>query len=76
MCEEVMTGSRLLAIRALSSAKSPTRIVGSVGWLDMKMLNKRGAVTATPALIGFGGEIDKPYRTEKNRSSRYDLSIR
>ncbi|KAL4153516.1 hypothetical protein QTP88_001349 [Uroleucon formosanum] len=46
MLREAVIGSILLVIIALSSAKSPTREVGIVGWSDMKMLNKRGAVTA------------------------------
>jgi len=50
-----------------------------MGWSEMKILNNRGAVTASwgiSALIGFGEELDEPYRTEKNRSSKYDLSMR
>jgi hypothetical protein len=35
-----------MVIITLSSAKSPTRDVGIVVWSDMKMLNKRGTVTA------------------------------
>jgi hypothetical protein len=46
MFKEAVIGSILLVIISLSSAKSPTRDVGIVSWLDMKMLNKRGAVTA------------------------------
>jgi len=46
MLKEAVIGSILLVIIALSSAKSPTREVGIVGWSDMKMLDKRGAVTA------------------------------
>jgi len=52
-----------ICYRALSSAKSAMRLVGSVGWSYKKILNSRGAVTAprgTPALIGFGKEVDVP----------------
>jgi hypothetical protein len=63
----------LLAIIDLSSAKSSTRLVGSEGWSDINILNRSGAITAprgTPALIGCGEEMNEPYRTEKNRSSK------
>jgi len=41
---------------------SVMRLVGTVGWSDMKILNSRGAVTApwtTPAFMGFGEEVDE-----------------
>jgi len=37
MLKEAVIGSILFVIIALSSAKSPTREVGIVGWSDMKM---------------------------------------
>lgn len=63
MYEEAVVGSLLLVIIALSSAKSPVRLVGSVGWSDINMLNRSGPIAApwgTPALISCGEEMDEP----------------
>jgi len=63
MSAEATVGSWLVAISALSSAKSAMRLVGSVGWSYRKILNSKGAETApcgTPAWIGFGEEVAEP----------------
>jgi hypothetical protein len=46
MSAEATVGSWLVAISALSSAKSAMRLVGRVGWSYRKILNSKGAVTA------------------------------
>jgi len=58
----------ILSIIALLSAKSPTKIVGKVGWSEMNMLNNKEATTApcrTLALIVLGREVNELYHTEK-----------
>jgi len=47
---KAMVGSWLLAVRALSSAKSPIRPMCRMAWSVIKMLNNRETVTA---LFGF-----------------------